>query len=238
MRNKRIISITITIMLVVMLSSLVFAQPTGTSITLEDSDSVAVNPPDNRTDAGGTINTIVVDAIQQNPRWKAYIGNITGSLTLDDSDGNTIFNWALEQSDITGEIYSSRSDSIDWGNIACASGGTITSEHSFLGITGTAVDSISNTFNETTHPTITVGTSDFDNCPATSTFVSSTRQSQAGADFPLVLLQDASNLIFVTPINPSTTGYDGSSLFDFQMILANNPAATTNYYFYVELGGG
>lgn len=98
------------------------------------------------------------------------------------------------------------------------------------------VDSISNTFNETDHPTIRVGNDDFDNCPATSTFVNSEREVQASAKFPLVLLEDTTSLIYVTPINPNT-GYDGSS-FDFQMILANDPADTTTYYFYVELGGG
>lgn len=237
MKLKSITSILFVLLLVLTLSSLVFAQPTGTSITLEDSDSVAVSPPDNRTDDGGTINTLVVNAIQQNSRWKAYIGNITGSLTLDDSGGNTIYNWALDQADITGEIYSSRNDGVDWGTIACATGGTITSEHTALSMTGTAVDSITNTFNETTHPSITVGTTTVSNCPATSTFVSSARQAQGSADFPIVLIQDSSSLIYTTPINPSTTGYDGSS-FDFQMILANDPANTTPYYFYVELGGG
>jgi hypothetical protein len=42
-------------------------------------------------------------------------------------------------------------------------------------------------------------------------------------------------MIYASTINPSTTGYDGS-IFDFQMIVANNPSLTTTYYFYVELG--
>lgn len=238
MRNNKIVTFLLTALLVLTMSSLVFAQPTGTDITLVDSDSVAVSPPDNRTDAGGTINTLVVDAIQQNPRWKAYVGNITGSLTLSDSLGNTIFDWALDQSDITGEIYSSRSDSVDWGTISCASAGTITSEHTALNMSGTAIDNIANTFNETTHPSITVGTTTVSGCFATSTFVNSARQAQGSADFPIVLIQDTSDLIYVSPINPSTTGYDGASSFDFQMILANNQLSATTYYFYVELGGG
>ena len=238
MRNNKMLKVLLVATLVLTLSSLVFAQPTGTDITFVDSETVTVSTPDNRTDTGGTINTIIVDAIQQNPRWKAYVGNITGSLTLSDSLGNTIFNWALDQSDITGEIYSSRSDSVDWGSISCAAGGTITSEHTALNMSGTAVDNIANTFNETTHPPITVGTTTVSGCFATSTFVNSARQAQGSADFPIVLIEDTSDLIYVSPINPSTTGYDGSTLFDFQMILANNPLSTTNYYFYVEIGGG
>ncbi len=222
---------------VLIVSSFVLAQPTGTDVTHIVTDLVEESPPDSRTDDGGTITTLVVDALQQNPRWKAYVGNITGSLTLDDGDGNTIFNWALDQASISGEIYSSRSDSIDWGDIDCAAGATISSEESFLSISSASADSISNTFNETVHPTITVGLADQDNCPATSTFVDSARQDQSGSDFPIVLLEDPTDLIYVTPINPSTVGYDGGSLFDFQLIMANNPEDTTTYYFYVELGG-
>ncbi len=236
MISKSIFRVAVFVFLVAFISSFVIAQPTGTDITFNETDVVEVSEPDERTDEGGTITTLVVDALQQNPRWKAYIGNITGSLTLDDSDGNTIFNWALNQSSITGEIYSSRSDSISWSDISCAVG-AIGTEEGVLNIDGSSVDSISNTFNETTHPTINVNNQDHDNCPATSTFVNSEREAQAAAEFPLVLLQDTTDLIYVTPINPSTTGYDGSSLFDFQMIMANDPGDTTTYYFYVELGG-
>ena len=217
----------------------VHAQPTGTTIEFNETDSPGVTPPDSRTDDGGTITTMVVDALQQNPRWKAYVGNITGSLTLDDSNENTIFSWALDPSAITGEVYASRNSSVSWVDIQCAAVGTITAEESFLGMSGTTVDSLSNTFNETTHPALSVGTSNIavDTCSSTSTFVDSARQSQGSADFPLILLEDPSeNLVYVSPISPETTGYDGASLFDFQMILANDPLSTTPYYFYVELG--
>ncbi len=213
------------------------AQPTGTTIDFNETDAPGEAAPDSRTDDGGSITTMVVDALQQNPRWKAYIGNITGSLTLDDSGGSTIYNWALDPSEITGEIYSSRNDSVSWIDIQCADGATITSEETFLGMTSTAPDSLSNTFNETIHPALSIGTQNIgaDTCNSTSTFVNSARQSQAAADFPLILLEDTANIVYVSPINPETTGYDGST-FDFQMILANNPSATTPYYFYVELG--
>ena len=223
----------IAIVALLIVSSFSSAQPSGTSITSNTTDTVTTSPPSSRVDEGGTITTLVVDAIQQNPRWKAYIGNITGSLTLDDSGGNTIYNWALDQSDITGEIYSSRNNSIDWGAISCADPATITAEDTFLTLSGR--DSINNTFNETVHDTITVGTTAHNNCPATSTFVNSARETQGTASFQLVLLQDTTNLIYTSPIKTATTGYDGS-LFDFQMIMANNPTATTPYYFYVELG--
>jgi len=221
---------------IILISFIVFAEPSGADITYSSTDVPDPTSPDNRTNDGGTITTLVVDAVQQNIRWKAYIGNITGKLTLDDSAGSTIFEWVLAQEDITGEIYASRSNNVNWSSISCANSTIISSEQTALSMNATSVDSISNTFNETIHPPITVGINTVNNCPATSTFVSSTRQSQGSADFPLVLVQDSTNIIYTTPINPSTTGYD-SSLFDFQLILANNPSSSTTYYFYVELGG-
>lgn len=212
-------------------------QPTGTSIMFNTTDIAPTPSPDNRTDPGGSITTINIDALQQNPRWKAYVGNVSGSLTLDDSGGDTIFSWALDPEDITGEVYSSRTDSITWNLVECASIATIESEEAFLGMTSGSPDTINRTFNETTHQAISVGTQNIleDTCRATSTYVNSAAQNQATADFQLVLIHDTSNLIYVTPINPNTEGYD-SSIFDFQMILANDPGDTTTYYFFVELG--
>ena len=227
---------TLALLFVILITPIVMAQPTGTDITHIDTDMIDAIAPAERTDDGGTINTLVIEATQQNPRWKAYVGNITGTLTLDDSGGNTIFNWALEQTDITGEVYSSRSDAVSWESISCASLANINSEESFLGMSSTSADSIENTFNETTHPAINIGTIPVSDCPATSTYVNNAPQDQEGADFPIILLEDGNdNLIYTTPINPMTTGYDGSSLFDFQAILANNPSETTPYFFYVEL---
>jgi hypothetical protein len=234
-KNNKNLNIIFFVFLLVIVSSFVIAQPSGTTITYNSTGDIPDIEPANRTDDGGTITTLILDALQQNYKWKAYVGNVTGTLTLDDSDGNTIFDWALAQEDITGEVYSSRSDSVNWGSIACTSVGTINDEHTFLNMNGGSVDSINATFNETTHPPITIGTTTVNSCPATSTFVSSTRQAQGSADFPIVLLHDNSNLVYSTLINPSTTGYDGST-FDFQMIMANDPSSSTLYYFYVELG--
>src|SRR3989338_5789452 len=40
---------------------------------------------------GGYIFTMNLDTTQQNKRWKAYVGNVTGKLTLDDASSYTIF---------------------------------------------------------------------------------------------------------------------------------------------------
>src|SRR5690606_17372311 len=92
--------------------NMISAEPAGTLITFNQTVFGQAIDPANRTDDGGSITTLVVDALQQTTRWKAYIGNITGTLTLDDSTGNTIFQWALDETDVTGEIYSSTSNSV------------------------------------------------------------------------------------------------------------------------------
>ena len=59
-----------------------FAEPNGLSISSNASETSLTTDPDNLSNEGGTITTLVVSAIQQNSRWKAYIGNLTGQLTL------------------------------------------------------------------------------------------------------------------------------------------------------------
>lgn len=218
----------------------VHADPTGTSITYNFTDYGSTSTPANRIDPGGSITTIVLNAIQQNTKWKAYIGNITGSLTLDDSLGNTIFDWTLTASEITGEVYASRASAITWANIACVTPAIITAEQSALGFTASSVDNITNTFNETTHQAmITAGvTIPANTCRSTATYINSTKQSQGSAYFQELLLTDTSNLVYATFINQDLIGYDNSSSVDFQMILADDPSVvSTTYYFYAEIGG-
>lgn len=208
----------------------------GTTISSNVTDNGRIYTPANRTDSGGTITTFSVDAQQQDTRWKAYVGNVTGSLTLDDSDGMTIYNWTVGLADITGEVYSSRASSVSWSLIRCASTTTVASEQTTLGMNSSSADTITKTFNETTHPEfVTAGETISSGCNATATYVNDAREDQSSATFPLVLLDDETNLIYTAIINRNSTGFDNSN-YDFQMIVANDPTSTTTYYFYVELG--
>jgi len=227
------------ILALIVFASVAEAEPSGVSITSNSTNYGRTSSPGNRTDPGGSITTMVLDAVQQNTQWKAYIGNISGSLKLDDSSGSTIFEWALENAAITGEIYASRSNSVTWGSTACSTLGTITGEQTALSINASASDSIQNTFNMSVHPGFVVAGLSIgaNSCSyATSTYVNSARQAQASADFPIILLHDATNLIYTTILNSDTVGYNGQT-YDFQMIVADIPTtAATTYYFYAELG--
>ena len=216
---------------------LAYAQPTGVDIQDNITDSMGVTSPSNRTDEGGTITTLTLDVLQQNIRWKAYVGNLSGVLTLDDSSGQSIFQWQMGAQDLSGEIFVSRSDAIDWDNIECSNETVIESEQTFLGLGASSVDNINRTFNETTHPELTIGlvTLTQDTCRSQGTYVNNTAQSIASADFPIVLLASDLDVVFATPINSGSDSYNTGEQVDFQIIVPNNPADTTTYFFYAQI---
>lgn len=215
------------------------ADPSGASITSNWSSTASTVFPDNRSDAGGTINTLTMDTVQQNSNWKAYVGNISGMLTLDDEDGYTIYQWALGNAEVTGEIYVSRSSNISWSLINCSNESLIAAEQTLIGFIAPSVDDINKTFNYTTHNPITVAgrTIGANTCKSTSTYVNDTAQSIASAYFPEVLLGSESNLVYVTPLNDNSDSYATGNLVDFQLIVPDDvTVASTMYYFYIELG--
>src|SRR4051812_34670706 len=78
--------------LLITLSS-VTALPTGATITTNSTAATPTPTASNRSDARGTITTIVINGLQQDQNWKAYVGNITGKLSLDNAAGLTIYDW-------------------------------------------------------------------------------------------------------------------------------------------------
>ena len=173
-------------------------------------------------------------------RWKAYAGNVTGVLTLDDSGDYSIYQWGL--TDMTGEVYTSRNDSITWASIACATEGQITTEDTNMNHTSSADDSINTTFSSQIHRGFTVGVVPIgeSTCRSTFTWVNASPQTPSiNAPFAEVLLHDGSNLIYTTFIDDNTQGFNYND-YDFQMIVAERGVAgypNTRYYFYMELGG-
>jgi len=122
-----------TILLIVIFSTFISfiltsvnALPIGPTVTFGDpsnttkntSQALLINSSVNGSTPGGYIFTITLDSIQQNTRWKAYVGNVTGTLTLDDANDNSIFQWSLTT--IAGEVFSTRaSGTINWTGINC-----------------------------------------------------------------------------------------------------------------------
>jgi len=221
------------------LFSSVIALPVGPTIIYNSTANASVRPAVAITTAGGTFTTLVLNTTAQTYRWKAYVGNVSGKLTLADATNKSIFDWSVTS--VTGEVYATRSNAaINWASVGCADGALINTEDVYMNMTLISPDTINNTFNNTIHKTFFVGTNKIQNstCRAIATYVNGAPQIPSeNAVFQEILLKDASsNLIYATLLNSSTIGYNGQR-YDFQMILAENEyqATPTNYYLYVEL---
>ena len=185
--------------------------------------------------SGGTITTVNINTTTQNPHWKAYVGNITGSLALSDASGNSVYDWGITS--MEGEVYATRKSSVvDWSSIVCANATHIQAEETALNMTSSSEDSILNTFNQTSHPGFYAGLTSVaaDSCNSTNLYVN----SAASSDFAELLLYDGADVIYASLIEDSVTGFDGTE-YDFQMILPDSGLEGSQtpkvYYFYVEL---
>lgn len=234
-----------------LLSLVIFVQPSlgvpsGATVTPQSTDNGPTISATALTNNRSTITTLILDAVQQDQQWKGYVGNVTGVLTLRDSDNYAIYEWPLSGTTITGEVYATRTNSINWLNVGCANGTTITAEETFHNMTSGSVDSLNQTFNYSTHAPMQVGALGIaqSSCQTTYTYINDTPQAAAiDATFQELLLQDdAANMIFATFIEDNENGFNNnatvSKTYDFQMIVPESDvkASATSYYFFTEIG--
>ena len=189
-------------------------------------------------DKGGYITTIRLNASQQNFAWKAYVGNVTGNLVLENRNNYSIYEWAAPTGNQ--EVYISRNGSVDWNSVNCSNRTIIEAEDTLLKLNSSNTNSINKTFASSVHKSFVVAGRTIQNstCPAIATYVNDAAQgSSETAKFQEVLLKDtASNLIYAAMVDKATQGYDTSN-YDFQAIVAEDETliTPTTYYFYVEL---
>jgi hypothetical protein len=155
---------------------------------------------------------------------------------LQDTIGNIFFNWsdALPE----GEIFATRTDSVNFYSVSCITPEQITQEESYLGQQSDDVDSVTNTFNEQNHPMFYLGGKKFENdtCISTNIYDDSGKDTQ---HFYELLLSDFdSNIIYTAIVDNNVNGFDNRT-HDFEMIVGDNGhdgiTSPTLYYFYVEL---
>lgn len=239
---RQSIKIKYLIALTILLANLILvnAVPSGPTVTFISNETKQPSAARMINTTGGSITTIVLNATTQNPRWKAYVGNVTGTLTLDDANDNTIFDWTL--TNVIGEIYATRfSGNINWSGVNCSNSTHISNENLALNHTNKD-DNITATFNSQAHKGFFAGTREVlaNTCFSVRTYVNSTSQSTR---FEEVILYDGTNesngnIIYATPLEQDAYGFDNST-YDFQMIVPENGLeswiSSTAYYFYVEL---
>lgn len=210
----------------------------GADILYNASETKLPNPAEYLNTSGGSFTTLILSSETQNLKWKAYVGNVTGVLTLDDSGDYSIYQWQLTT--ITGKVYATRFNNISWSNIKCAEISDIQKEENALNHTTSNVDSINNTFSYTIHKEFYVGNIRINQstCKSTFTWINNTAQSpNINAPFQEVLLTDNQVLIYTTFIDDNTIGYNFNR-YDFQMIVPERGIGgyeNTRYYFYMEL---
>lgn len=183
----------------------------------------------------GNITQLNIDVLYITRSWQGYYGNVSGTITLDDADNNTFYNWTLTSA--SGEVFATRNESADFASVNCTNSSERANEEIFLGQQTADGDSVTNTFNGTSHPVFSVGTqSDLSGCYSTNAFINT---GQSATDYYQVLLSDDySNIVYTTIMDDDQIGFDGST-YDFQLLVGENghngDTATTTYYIWVEL---
>jgi hypothetical protein len=218
-------------------SSFVSATPVGIQVT-SNTSSTATTVTTSRADEGGTIVTTLFNVSQQTDAWKGYVGNVTGNIALRDSSNYSLYDWVLTS--ISGEIYASRASSITWTTLNCSTPTVVAAEYAAINMVDSDADSINKTFNGSLHSALTVAgkTIAANTCNATATYVNNSAQNvSATSYFQEILLNDTSNLVYATIINNDIGGYHTGYIHDFQMIVPDSDAASTQttYYFWAEL---
>ena len=244
---------------------MVNAIPEGPTVTILSNTTKAVlpgtkiNSTANGTTPGGFIFTTSLTSVQQNTRWKAYVGNVTGTLTLDDASSNTIFQWSLTS--VSGEVYATRaSGTVNWTGLNCTwiyegsrnyTESNRSAEKAENGaLSHTSTDNITATFANANHSQIAIGAVVIgkNQCFSVQTWQRDRAQvfsDSDNANFTQVILYDGAfnttngNIVYETKIESDITGYNAGESYDFQMLLPENGgvgfSSSTAYYFYVEL---
>jgi hypothetical protein len=231
---KRLIPI---LLLLLLVPFVVAPQPQGAAISQTNTSNATVAPAGSITTYGGSFTTMLLNATTQTSRWKAYVGNVSGALKLQDAKNFTIYDWAA--TNFTGQVYASRNNSITWSNIKCINNTFLAIEESQLNTTTTLIDSINSTFNNTIHKSFYVDTVLISNstCRAIATYINNTKQvANESALFQEVLLQDNQVVVYTSLLENKAAGYNNNN-FDFQMIVAESATNPTPspYYFWMEL---
>lgn len=189
---------------------------------------------------GGNISGLNLATHTQTEKWAGYFGNVEGNLTLDDSDGDTMYQWALDS--VSGEVLAtSNGTTPTWSALVNQTDCTLLEAT----VTGTGEDKESATFaTGTLSGTFIVAGRDLSK--ATSCGTQTYNVTETGAWDEVIVSDAAGSLnIFTTFIANNSAQNDGSNggcfngqTCDYQIILPENGSNTipTNYFFYVEIG--
>lgn len=248
-QNKKARKILLAIALILIMNSLIIlALPEGpTFLNVTNSTTRSPTSASTVSAIGGNVSILSITGTTVTQSWQGYVGNISGTITLDDSAGFTLFNWSLTNPE--GEVYASVS-TVDFssGNVECynftnntAGYYNLTAFETSLGLVSDDADGVNETFTEgSTHDTFFAGTNQISGiCPETQLFNESGEQNTYQFQEVLLYEKTQKKVIYTAIIEGDPVlGYD-SKYWDFQMLVGEDghdgDTAVTTYYFYVEL---
>lgn len=261
----KLLKLGVALAFIVIFSSFALAvKPFGGDISVVSSERATPDDPTSVQAQAGNVTQLNVNGVSTTQTWQGYFGNVTGSVVLDDSAGNSLYNWSLASPE--GEIYASTSNSVDWSAIQCfnfSADGSLantvydeageTSIHgmnlvqleNMFNIESDSVDGIDETFglvdgNGYKHSLFYTNNLEFSagECPSTHLF--GNNGAVDDSSFEEVLLYDKTNQVpvFASLLDDSVLGFDGRN-HDFEMLVLEDghktDTDTTEYFFYVEL---
>lgn len=248
--------IVIAIMTILLSLTLANALPSGATINITTNSSSWSGEGSASVSAfAGNITEINIDGSSISQSWQGYYGNVTGGLTLSDSEGLIFYNWTNAGG--SGEVYASRNSSIIWTNIQCFNytafgnysddssnrgntslyGMNLTQLENAYNISSDDTDGVNETFNLNNHRSFVTNSMLFDTGECWNTRI---LNNSGQGIFEEVLLYSPNNMevIFASLIQDNTLGYD-NNMHDFEMMVLEDghgtDLETTNYYFYLEL---
>jgi hypothetical protein len=211
------------------------SSPTALTAVQTSSRNLSNLPAQTMGAQGGNVTEMNIQALTITQSWQGYYGNISGVVTLQDASNSTFYNWSMAS--FQARVFATRASSVSWDTVNCTNSTNRTNEETYLGQAVTDSDSVTNTFNTTSHPAFTVGTRNIlaNTCYSTNGFVNNNTQS---SNYDMLLLSPSNGqIIYMTSVNRSTVGFDGRQ-HDFQLLVGENEKTgnigATTYYFWTE----
>ena len=240
---------------------IVFAQsaPTGpNTLTIQSNGRYSQNNQSGQAISAqaGNVTEFLVSQRRATEAWQGYYGNITGTITLDDANNQTLYDWSLPNP--TGEVFASTVSAVDWTNVTCLNvshlnngcnpSGCSQTNNSVIeaayGINITDHDGLNETFNGfyTDATGFYVGAINFNIADACSMANPYTDEGASAAwQEVLLIAAQSSSLIFTSIVRENANDFKATSTTaDFQMLVLENghvgsEITSTPYWFFVEL---
>lgn len=233
--EKRAILLLVLLTMVIAVANTAFGAPIGTGpISIVGSENGTENKTaDTLTAQAGNVTNINIDSKTITDYWTGFYGDVTGTISLENTAGNVFYNWSLATP--SGEVYATRGSSVTWASVNCSPAARAEAEDTAVGMTQTDTDSVNKTFYRGgNHSAFSIGggtTFTADMCDyRTNAFDATGAQI---TDFDQIMLNDSTSAVYTTIIQDEQAGFD-SGTYDFELLVPSTISGET-YYFYVEI---